>query len=163
MLPDTEEQLFGRGVVTKSTNSADLDPETARMVDVACAILKERGKEGVKTSGRRTDQEQIALFAQGRKPLGVVNALRAKANMRPISEAENKYTVTDCNGVTKKSKHQSGEAIDYVPKDKNGNPCWPPKSDPRWMEIAEVFELAGMESGLRWRKADPPHHQRRTV
>lgn len=161
MLPDTEEQLFGRGVVTKSTDSADLEPETAKMVDVAEAILKERKKEGKRTSGKRTDQEQIALASQGRKPLGVVNALRFKANMRPISESENKYTVTDCNGVTQKSKHQTGEAMDYVPRDKNGNACWPKMSDPRWKEIAEVFELVGMEWGGRWKKPDYPHYQKK--
>ncbi len=163
MLPDTEEQLFGRGVVTASTDSKDLDLETGRMVDVAEAIARQRkAPAGIRTSGKRTDQEQIALSAQGREPLGVVNALRVKAKMRPISEAENQNVVTWCNGVTVRSPHQDGRAMDYVPVDKKGRPCWPPMSDPRWLKIAECFELAGLEWGGRWKTPDYPHFQRRT-
>lgn len=159
MLPDTEEQLFGRGLVTKSTSSKDLELETARRVDLAEAIMKQHGVVGKRTSGWRTDQEQIALYAQGRKPLGVVNALRAKAGMRALLENENKYTVTECNGVNKRSPHQDRKAIDYVPIDNKGKPCWPSLKDPRWEEIAKCFEIAGMVSGLRWKKPDAPHHE----
>jgi peptidoglycan LD-endopeptidase CwlK len=100
----------------------------------------------VVTSTLRTQDEQVALYAQGRKSLGEVNALRVKAGMRAIAEAENKYTVTRADGVKFKSNHQGGRAMDVVPAGTNGNPVWPPASDGRWQIIAK----AGKEAGFKW-------------
>lgn len=47
------------------------------------------------TDGFRTEAEQMKLYANGR------------TNSKPI--------VTNCDGVVKKSNHQSGRAIDMVP------------------------------------------------
>jgi peptidoglycan L-alanyl-D-glutamate endopeptidase CwlK len=153
MLPDTEEQLRGRGV--------DLEPETAHMVDLAESIMKQHGVKGKRTSGRRTDAEQIALHAQGRKLLPDVNALRKTAGLSPIGTVDNSYVVTECDGVKDRSPHQDGRAMDYTPVDSSGAPVWPGKADPRWLAIAECFELAGLTWGGRWTKfPDYPHYER---
>jgi hypothetical protein len=113
----------------------------------------------VVTSTLRTEAEQVALFAQGREPLESVNAKRAAAGMRLIKEAENKYTVTRCDGIIHKSNHQGGRALDVVPAGAGGNPIWPPGSDPRWEMIGKAGEEAGFEWGGRWDDPDLPHHE----
>lgn len=115
----------------------------------------------VVTSTRRTADEQKALFAQGREDILVVNELRAKAGLRPILPAENKYTVTELDGVYHKSNHQGGRALDVVPEGASGNPIWPPASDPRWKMIAKAGKEAGFKWGGDWTKfPDLPHYEK---
>ena len=76
------------------------------------------------TSTLRTEDEQVALFSQGRAQLVVVNLLRRRAGLKPIGDGENAHTVTQCDGVNAKSKHQGGRAVDVVILDKFGNPIW---------------------------------------
>jgi peptidoglycan L-alanyl-D-glutamate endopeptidase CwlK len=122
------------------------------------------------TSTRRTADEQYALWCQGRKPIGVVNAARAIAMLAPIGAAENGYTVTNADGRkqseggTGRSAHQVGTALDVVPAE-NGRPVWPEGSDPRWTKIAAAFKRHGFEWGGDWTMAhdgiapDYPHYQ----
>ena len=55
---------------------------------------KQEGIEVKATCTMRTPDEQAAFFAQGRKPLGEVNALRKTAGLAPIDAERNKYPVT---------------------------------------------------------------------
>lgn len=113
----------------------------------------------------RTREEQVALYAQGRKPLEVVNSYRKIAGMPLISITENAYTVTQCDGYKKseggtgRSPHQLGTALDVVPRGPNG-PIWPDGKDPRWLQIAEVMKANGFEWGGDWKDfVDLPHYQ----
>jgi hypothetical protein len=126
---------------------------------------------GISFSIRRTlstTGEQYAYWLQGRAELGMVNAARVFAYMRPLLPAENTYTVTNCDGKTIKSKHQGGRAIDIVPKDENGNPTWNyMKYANQYRQIADVMKDMGFKCGVDWApfdKAtglgwDPPHYE----
>lgn len=142
-----------------SRNLDDLVPEVQFKARHALAALDDKGTPHIVTSTKRSDDEQIALHAQGRHSLDVVQALRQKAGMPPLNPRDNTYTVTNADGVKFKSNHQGGRAIDVVPT-VNGLPVWPAASDPRWRQIADVFKAAGFDNGLDWISfPDPPHHE----
>lgn len=142
-----------------SVKLSDLTSNAQRKAELALAELRTIGVPCVVTYTLRTDAEQRALYAQGRKPLSVVNILRKTAGMYPLSEKENKYTVTNCDGDKHKSAHQSGNAIDVVPLEK-GKPVWPSKSDSRWIQISNVFKAHGFKWGGDWKEfQDYPHYQ----
>jgi peptidoglycan L-alanyl-D-glutamate endopeptidase CwlK len=108
----------------------------------------------------RTTEEQAAYFAQGRKPLLDVNQLRTIAGFGLLPESENRYTITNCDGVTAKSNHQSGRAVDVVPTDSRGRPYWPVADSAAWKLIAVVMEKHGFTWGGRWKKfPDFPHYE----
>ena len=142
--------------------SARIDDLEPSVVAAAMASLDSLGSANIPvvvTSTYRTPEEQIALYSQGRAPLDKVNALRAKAHLHFISDAENKYRVTNCDGVNTMSRHQSGRALDVVPA-VNGNPVWPPKTDGRWAQISMVFKHNGFKWGGDWVSfPDYPHFE----
>jgi len=123
-----------------------LKPACQAMAQAAAEKLTKAGIKFCDTSGFRSEAEQVALFAQGRRSLEVVNNLRKLAGMYPLAKADNTYKVTNCDGIKNKSRHQSGLAIDRVPANDQGQPLWPPESDPRWRQIADVM----IEVGFRW-------------
>lgn len=136
-----------------------LKPEAGNAALLALTDLKRDGVKVVVTSTLRTTDEQIALHAQGRKSLLEVNALRKKAGLWDISEAENYEVVTNCDGVEKKSAHQSGLAIDVVPMNEDGNPYWPSQKNPIWKKISWYFKQYGFEWGGDWKDfPDMPHY-----
>ena len=137
----------------------DLLPRVAAAAARALADLKARGVPVAVTSTLRTQAEQAALYAQGREPLAAVNAKRAAAKMPLLRLEENRYTVTNADGVKHKSNHQSGKALDAVPE-QGGNPVWPPASDIRWKQIAGVFQQHGFAWGGEWKDLpDLPHYE----
>ena len=142
-----------------SNKISDLKPRVAAAAMRALADLRARGVSFSVTSTLRTEAEQAALYAQGREPLADVNAKRVVAGMRPIVQAENKYTVTNADGVKHKSNHQGGTALDVVPE-YDGRPVWPPAHDERWSQISGVFKKYGFEWGGDWKDfPDLPHYQ----
>ena len=132
-----------------SKRLSDLRYSVQKMAEDAFAELEQKGIRFLVTSTLRTADEQAALYAQGRKSLQVVNELRSKANMGALPPKENLYTVTNCDGVTRKSRHQDGGALDVVPAEK-GKPIWPKDTDPRWGQIAEVMVKHGFRWGMDW-------------
>jgi len=107
--------------------SRNIDDLSEPMERTARSALLEWRKEGLSvavTSTLRTEDEQVALFAQGRGWLELVNLLRRRAGLKPIAESANGKTVTLCDGVTAKSRHQGGNAMDVVLLDKFGKPIW---------------------------------------
>jgi hypothetical protein len=140
--------------------------------------LEAANEPHVITSTRRSDSEQIALHAQGRKKLEEVNALRGKAHMGPITDNENSYTVTNCDGVTTKSPHQAGRAIDIVPLVPHIDVSGRTTMRPTWnyIKYAEEYKRIGaIARGLGWvcgqdwppvdpvtgLGRDPPHMERK--
>lgn len=147
-----------------STKLEDLTPATQAAAARALAALKASAVPYVVTYTLRTYAEQAALYAQGRKQLEIVNAMRATAKLPPITEGENNV-VTNCDGIRiadggkGRSPHQLGTALDVVPMVRGG-PAWPPTTDSRWAEIAAAFEAEGFEWGGRWTDfPDFPHYQ----
>lgn len=142
-----------------SKRLSDLQPAAFKAATAAGENLRLLGIPYADTSTLRTQEEQYAFWCQGRKPLVLVNDARRIAGLWSIKDAENKYTITNCDGIKTKSAHQSGLALDRVPVDARGSPCWPPASDPRWIQIAMVMEAHGFEWGGRWKDfQDLPHY-----
>lgn len=133
-----------------SNKISDLRPAAASMAADAGKRLDAKGIRYCDTSTLRTEKEQAALYAQGRESIGAVNIKRRWAGMHQLPEKENTYTVTNCDGVKTKSRHQGGTAIDRVPADEKGNPLWPPASDPRWKQIAAEMVVVGFRWGGDW-------------
>jgi peptidoglycan L-alanyl-D-glutamate endopeptidase CwlK len=142
-----------------SVKIEDLQPDVQVKVKAA---LSEMDSKGIKYSVQytfRTLNEQEALYSQGRKSLIEVNAIRKQANMQPISDSDNSYTVTNCDGVDNQSAHQTGRAIDIVPII-NGVPSWPSAGHGYWQPIANVMKSHGFTWGGDWTKfPDLPHYQ----
>jgi D-alanyl-D-alanine carboxypeptidase len=146
-----------------TTDIGALDPRMIPLVEEMEKRWAEKGLGFVRTSTARTQDEQIALYAQHRGILALVNVLRKKAKMRPLPAAENAWTVTNSDGVDNPSMHQLRRAVDEALKGPLGQPIWPPPEDPRWLELGVVGEEVGLVWGGRWSSPDPAHYELREV
>lgn len=73
------------------------------------------------SSGYRTQQEQMRMFAEKR---------------------------SFCDGILKKSKHQNGEAIDIIVYDENGNITWDKKY---FYQVIGVFKSVAKQLKIKIR------------
>lgn len=137
-----------------------LHPGARAKLDALTAAASARGLNFIVTNTLRTDAEQHALFAQGRKALSEVNRLRKEAGLPPITEAENKRTVT---GVSV-SIHQFGLAFD-VALLCDGRPHWDAKADVNkdgsfdYEELGKLGESLGLTWGGRFKFRDLVHFE----
>jgi peptidoglycan L-alanyl-D-glutamate endopeptidase CwlK len=114
----------------------------------------------------RTNDEQRALYAQGRSPLDRVNALRKAVKWAPITAAQNKFTVTNA-AAADFSYHGYGLAFDIAVVDPTGKIIdWSSKSDWNdddindWLQVGELSYELGLEWGGNWSsRPDMPHYQ----
>jgi peptidoglycan L-alanyl-D-glutamate endopeptidase CwlK len=117
----------------------------------------------------RTKEKQIALYAQGRKPLDEVNRLRGLANLPDITEAENQRIVTK----TMNSKHLANadgysEAFDIVAFDRRtGNVIWDDNERQRIVPYLVAYEKSKayphLKAGYEWKKwQDKAHYELKT-
>jgi len=120
----------------------------------------------------RDKEVQEAYFAQGRKSLEEVNALRKKVGLYLLKEAENLKTVTNCDGVKHLSNHQCrdgsglGSAIDIVPayEDNQGRlNFWWAAPQSVWEYLGHIAESCGLDwcyggKGEHW-GWDSPHFE----
>lgn len=139
------------------------------------AAFNAQGIRYARWSTARFTIEQQALHAQGRFDLDYVNNLRLQAKLQPIQPNENKYTITECDGIKYKSAHQSLVAVDYVVLTKQGNPTWDYITYYKeYRAIADIGKALGFNCGGNWLKLpngndspyikvglgwDPPHIQ----
>lgn len=104
--------------------------------------------------GYRSNQEQTALYAQGRQPLYEVNMQRVRAGLTPISEEENQRTVTNAKPGQSKHNLDPAEAADLVVVSlaKGVQYVWDSGVDLQGDGIAEYVELGriGEQLGLVW-------------
>jgi peptidoglycan L-alanyl-D-glutamate endopeptidase CwlK len=103
------------------------------------------------TQTRRTQSEQTALYAQGRKTLEEVNELRKAVGWPALKPAGN-IKVT----WTMKSKHLQGKAFDIAMIGSDGKVSW---SNFLFDKAGKVGESVGLEWGGSWEKKDRPHFQ----
>lgn len=114
---------------------------------------------------------QAALYAQGRQQLHVVNELRIRVGLAPLTEKQNRKPVTNCDGVKRPSKHNhvnadgkpASLAVDVAPSLDPDGPG-PMKAVVEWDDLGRyrpLIELAsrvGLVSGGTWRNPqDWPH------
>lgn len=145
-----------------STRIEDMASPAREHAEAATADLKAAGVTHVVTSTNRTALDQITFYLQGRGvPLEVVNLLRKYQGLRLLGASENINPVTWCDGVNTLSNHQGGRALDVVPADIDGNPCWPAASDLRWVQISSIMKRHGFAWGGDWPapKTDLPHYE----
>lgn len=152
----------------------DMHPELARRFERFSALMAEAGVPFALNSVLRTLDEQTAYYAQGRKPLDHVNALRAKAGMYLLAAKENTYTVTN----TMNSRHLPRKivlpdnttvlksvAFDIKVLRGDKTPTWDEKYDgdkdgiPDYEEAARIGEECGLIAGARWSFKDWPHFE----
>lgn len=105
--------------------------------------------------GFRSNEEQSALYAQGRNDLITVNSLRKKANMQPITSQENLKKVT--NAPAGKSKHNFGKAIDAVILLSNNKPDWNMTLKKEWNDWLNLARTLGFKLGADFSIKDYPH------
>lgn len=152
-----------------SRDLKDLHPKVHEQALTLKRLAKEKfGLNIIFTQTLRTEEEQQALFSQGRNPLSVTNALRAKAKLPPISEKENKSIVTKASTV-KNSLHGYGLAFDIAITDPTGKKInwdysadWNADGTSDWEQVGRLADLVGLEWGGNWSgMMDPPHFQNR--
>jgi peptidoglycan L-alanyl-D-glutamate endopeptidase CwlK len=132
------------------------------------AFLNRLDKEGLRyavTETLRTPAMQAAYYAQGRKPLEEINALRKTAGLYLLGEAEGKRIVTR----TMESVHLTGRAADVVPVVEGKIP-WNiagRETAGLWLAFGRLGQESGLEWGGAWKPLDPygigwdaPHYQR---
>lgn len=124
----------------------DLVPDLQVLYRIFSSAMAEADLPYIVTSTLRTQEEQYALWMQGRFPLTDVNDHRRVAGLPPIDEGQN-YRIT----WTIHSKHNAGRAFDIAIV-KNGQPTWDLKVDVN-LDTIDDYEEAGRiatECGLTW-------------
>lgn len=143
--------------------SRDIDklhPVVARKCRALLTKIVERGLNAKVTNTLRVQEEQTALYAQGRQPLQEVNQLRAMAHMPPI-KAERNRIVTK----VRTSVHQFGLGFDIVLTDGLGDIHWDTKVDINegggadYLEIGPIGEDLGLLWGGRFKNRDYVHFE----
>jgi peptidoglycan L-alanyl-D-glutamate endopeptidase CwlK len=149
-----------------------LHPVFRGAVEAILADMRGLGWDPAIGSGMRTNEEQDALYAQGRKPLKDVNTLRKNVGWSPLSAAANKGKVTRApGGMSNHNKRHSllphgsnavdvavGYAVDIV--DRRFGWDAKPKF---WSDLGRVAKKHGCEWGGDWKNPDPAHVQMKLI
>jgi peptidoglycan L-alanyl-D-glutamate endopeptidase CwlK len=125
----------------------DLLPELKEKALLFSDKMKEKKINFAFTCTYRSQEEQNALYAQGRKTLAEVNELRKIAGMYLLKEEKENKVVTHA----KVSKHTSRKAFDIVILD-GKKTVWDLKVDVNKDEQPDYIQAGkiGQEIGLRW-------------
>ncbi len=149
-----------------SRNPNDLTPEMFELWKKFDIAMKNAKISYALTCTARSQTEQEALYAEGRKPLSEVNSLRIIAGLPKITDAENKSPVT----WTMNSKHiinqtnPKARAFDIVIL-KDGKACYDIKVNVNNNDISDYLEAGkiGKSIGLKWggdfKTPDYPHFE----
>jgi len=71
--------------------------------------------------------------------------------VRPLTEAENTYTITEADGVINPSLHQSGRAMDCIPLTRDGRRIYGLRvKDEIWLAQMRFFGTLAKNHGLIW-------------
>lgn len=132
----------------------DLEPGFRKKVEAFIEEHRKVGQPLVVLYTLRSIEEQTALYAQGRRDLAAVNGLRKTAGLAPIGSAENKNTVTECDGIINKSMHQTGKACDLWYARLNGEPDWFVKDPVRIKSFGAIAKRLGMKWGGDFKPLD---------
>lgn len=131
-----------------------LEPETRRKCQLFLIMAADQGIPCRITFTVRTQEEQDALYAQGRQARKMVNALRLKAGMSMLPSLGPNRVVT----WVRHSKHQDGIAFDVVPM-KRLDSLLPNWNSPMWKKLGAIGEHLGLTWGGNWTKPDRPHFE----
>jgi len=149
----------------------DCTPSLQQKIKAFAIAMYRAGIPFIITCTARIVDEQVALYAQGRKPLEDVNRLRAIAGLAAISGTQNKNKVT----WTLQSNHlidlddgnpdnDKSRAFDFAISP-GGKPVWDIKVDvnkdqkPDYEQAGLIGESVGLRWGGRFSKPDMPHFE----
>ena len=130
---------------------AGVHPRLVARVARVLAAMEAMGHPMIVTDGVRTEEEQAALYAQGRTTPGP-NVRKGK----PLGD-----TVTNADGVRERSNHQlhadgCGHAVDCTFLGTDGKPRWD-VNDP-WAAYGACAKAQGLAWGGDWKaRKDRPH------
>lgn len=124
-----------------------LHPEVRRRCLQFIEKCKDRGLDVFVTQTWRTEAEQVAFHAQGRKSLQEVNQLRAMAHLAPITKEQNRIITW-----VRTSVHQFGLAFDIAIRKEGGGVEWSDKADINENGTSDYIEVGGIgeDLGLIW-------------
>ena len=125
-----------------STKIEDLTPECQEKYHALASALVNARIPFIVVSTLRTLEDQQKEWFKGRDSTG--NVIDPSA------------VVTHCDGIVKKSYHQSGNAFDLTFADDNVNPNWPDatKYYHRWFNLGQIAESVGLTWGGRFKPLD---------
>jgi len=133
---------------------SELRDDAERLLLLALADLDKASVKYWINETRRARETQICYYLQGRSDLALVNQFRQEFGLWPLTDAENKKTVT----LTLRSKHIDGVAVDIVPV-KNGAPWWNAPEE-EYLKIATIMKKHGWKWGGDWKGfSDTPHYE----
>jgi len=146
-------EVGGEGIgVNMSRDIRDLTPALQEKEQEFALKTLEAGLSFAITCTLRTKDEHVALYAQHREPLAVVNELRRLAKLLPITKEENSRCVT----WTLNSRHFAGKdgkacAFDIALLKAN-KPTWDIKCDIDDDDIPDYIEAGAIARsiGLIW-------------
>jgi hypothetical protein len=99
----------------------------------------------------RTEARQAWLYASGRtRPGPKITQKDGAPGVWPRD-----HPVVKERGKTRRSRHQSGLAVDLYPLDPAGHLFIPPAKHPCWERLATVARSLGLRAGRDW--GDSPH------
>ena len=114
---------------------ANVRPELYKAMQRVLEAMSALGYPMRVVEGLRTAHRQQTLYAQGRTKPG------------PI--------VTNLDGITKKSKHQTGDAVDCAFTDAHGKLTW--SLEYPWDVYGACGRAVGLTWGGDWKMRDMPH------
>jgi hypothetical protein len=149
----------------------DCTPSLQQKIKAFAIAMYRAGIPFIITCTARIVDEQVALYAQGRKSLEDVNRLRAIAGLAAINGTQNKNRVT----WTLQSNHLIDLEDGNPDNDKSrafdiaispgGKPVWELKVDvnndqkPDYEQAGLIGESVGLRWGGRFSKPDMPHFE----
>jgi hypothetical protein len=146
-----------------SRDIEDLTPELQVKCEKFQNACEEAGIPVMIIETLRIRLTQNAYYAQGREQLSIVNAMRKRAGLWPITAEENERVIT----WTLESDHfadKDGKSHAFdVALIRNGRPHWDLKCDvneddiPDYEQIGEIGKSVGLKWGGDWKKPDRPH------
>jgi peptidoglycan L-alanyl-D-glutamate endopeptidase CwlK len=127
-----------------SRNPQDLSEDTKARYLNFDAAMRVAGIDYILTCTYRSDEEQTALYAQGRTAPGSI-----------VTNAQAGQSAHNCEDP---AGNPAARAFDVVPV-VNGKPDWD-GSHPVWEQVGKIGEAAGLEWAGRWKSfKEKPHFQ----
>lgn len=135
----------------KDRTLAGLHPAFAGKVAALLDRLKRAGVPFGIGEARRTVERQAWLYAAGRtRPGSVITQKDGGIGVWPAD-----HPVVSERGATRRSRHQSGLAVDLYPLGPDGRSYCPTADHEEWALLAATARGMGLRAGRDW--GDSPH------
>lgn len=154
-----------------SRNIQDCTPSLQRKIKAFTIAMFSAGIPFIITCTARMVDEQVALYAQGRKGLNDVNKLRIMAGLPRLTDEKQNTIVTwtlasnhiiDLDDANPDNNLSRAFDIAIAP---GGKPVWDVKVDanadllPDYEQAGKIGESVGLRWGGRFSKPDRPHFE----